>query len=414
MVTRPLPGLLCAQAVSLTGSRMSLVALPWFVLVTTGSATRMGLIGLVEMLPYVLSTVLAAPAIDRIGARFASITCDVGSFGVVAAVPLLHQQGALSFGLLCVLVAMAGALRGPGDNAKYVLLPAAAEVAGTPMPRASALYDAVSRASALLGAPVAGVLIGALGAVGVLVVDAGTFLCAALLVGATAPRGRVRDARDSPNGSYVRAIHQGVRFLARDRILALIVGMLFFTNLLDQGYNAVLLPVWSRDAGHGGLGVGLVVGTFAAGATIAASGMALIRFPTRRRVMFAAAFLLAGAPRFVALAVWDSLGGVLPVALLAGLGAGVLNPILTVVETDRIPGHLRSRVTAAGMAIGFAGVPIGGLLAGMLTITIGVHGTLLAFGAVYLVSTASLWLPAWHGMDSPVWHERHDESVSPA
>jgi len=36
---RPLGGVLAAMAVSLTGTRISVVAVPWFVLVTTGSAT---------------------------------------------------------------------------------------------------------------------------------------------------------------------------------------------------------------------------------------------------------------------------------------------------------------------------------------------------------------------------------------
>jgi hypothetical protein len=41
---RPLGGLLTAIAVSLTGTRVSAIALPWFVLVTTGSATRTGVV----------------------------------------------------------------------------------------------------------------------------------------------------------------------------------------------------------------------------------------------------------------------------------------------------------------------------------------------------------------------------------
>ncbi|WP_330316691.1 hypothetical protein [Streptomyces platensis] len=48
---RPLGGLLAAMAVSLTGTRVSAVALPCFVLVTTHSATWTGLVGFCEMAP---------------------------------------------------------------------------------------------------------------------------------------------------------------------------------------------------------------------------------------------------------------------------------------------------------------------------------------------------------------------------
>jgi hypothetical protein len=52
---RPLAGLLIAEAISLVGSRMSMIALPWFTLVITGSAAKTGVVAFTEMLPYVLA-----------------------------------------------------------------------------------------------------------------------------------------------------------------------------------------------------------------------------------------------------------------------------------------------------------------------------------------------------------------------
>ena len=63
----PLYGWLTADAISLTGTRVSMIALPWFVLVTTGSATKTGMVALAEMLPMVLLKVLGGPVIDRLG-----------------------------------------------------------------------------------------------------------------------------------------------------------------------------------------------------------------------------------------------------------------------------------------------------------------------------------------------------------
>jgi len=66
---KPLYGWLTAEAISLTGTRISMIALPWFVLTTTGSATRTGLVALAEMTPMVILKVLGGPIIDRLGAR---------------------------------------------------------------------------------------------------------------------------------------------------------------------------------------------------------------------------------------------------------------------------------------------------------------------------------------------------------
>ena len=48
---RSLAGLLTAELVSLTGSAMTYVALPWFVLATTGSTAKMGWVLAAEIAP---------------------------------------------------------------------------------------------------------------------------------------------------------------------------------------------------------------------------------------------------------------------------------------------------------------------------------------------------------------------------
>lgn len=122
MSRRPLGGLLVANAISLTGTRIPMIALP-FVLTTTGSAAQTGLVAAVEMTPLVLFKVLGGPFTDRYGGRAVAVSCDPASAVVVAAIPLLHGIGGLSFPVLLVLVGVAGALRGPGDGAKAALIP---------------------------------------------------------------------------------------------------------------------------------------------------------------------------------------------------------------------------------------------------------------------------------------------------
>ena len=89
----PLYGWLVADAVSLTGTRVSMIAIPWFVLTTTGSATLTGVVAFAEMAPLVLLKALAGPLVDRVGARRVAIGADLGSVLVVGLVPLLHTLG---------------------------------------------------------------------------------------------------------------------------------------------------------------------------------------------------------------------------------------------------------------------------------------------------------------------------------
>jgi MFS family permease len=65
----PFYGLVSAYLVSEVGTAMSSVAIPWLVLVTTGSAAATGIVGFAQMAPYVTLQATAGPIVDRVGLR---------------------------------------------------------------------------------------------------------------------------------------------------------------------------------------------------------------------------------------------------------------------------------------------------------------------------------------------------------
>ncbi|WP_158441261.1 hypothetical protein [Kribbella steppae] len=56
----PLVAFLVANVVSICGTRVSAIAIPWFVLMTTGSPFKTGVVALAEMAPLVISKAAAA------------------------------------------------------------------------------------------------------------------------------------------------------------------------------------------------------------------------------------------------------------------------------------------------------------------------------------------------------------------
>src|SRR5437764_10524441 len=115
---RPLTAVLTANVISVTGNWLSLIAVPVFVLATTGSIARTGLVAFWQGLPMVLTAVLGGPLIDRLGRRRVSVGTDLVSAAAVAAIPLLHLAGLLHFWLLCALVTVTGLCRSPGESAR--------------------------------------------------------------------------------------------------------------------------------------------------------------------------------------------------------------------------------------------------------------------------------------------------------
>ncbi|MEO3816905.1 MFS transporter [Plantactinospora sp. B24E8] len=409
---RPLVGLLVAEVVSLTGSRMSMVALPWFTLVSTGSASRTGVVAFAETLPYVLVCALGGPLIDRLGARRVSIGADVASGVAVAAIPLLHLAGLLHFGALVGLVAVAGTLRGFGDNAKRVIFPETVEAAGMSMTRATSVHDGLHRLATLLGAPLAGLLIAVLDAPTVLLLDAATFAVGAAVLAVTVA-GRWRSGEavskvDAPDGhddgpgreSYLAALRVGLRYLRREPLIHGIVLLLFVTNLADAAYGGIIAPVWAAEVVGSSVALGLLSATFATGAVLGNVVFTAVAPKVPRYAIFAVGFLLAGAPRFVALAFLDPLWAVYTVSFVAGLSIAAINPILGAVSYERIPASLRARVLGLTQAAAWAGIPLGGLLGGLAVTGLGLTGAAVVFGAAYLAVTLLPFLmPVWRELD---------------
>ena len=73
----PIFALFGANAVSQVGNMMIMVAVPWFVLETTGSAARVGLTGAAIGVGAILAAVLGGPLVDRLGFRRVSVFADL-------------------------------------------------------------------------------------------------------------------------------------------------------------------------------------------------------------------------------------------------------------------------------------------------------------------------------------------------
>ncbi len=415
---RGLFGLLAADFVSILGTRMSMLALPWFVLITTGSAAETGLVVFAEMGPYVLVQALGGPMVDRLGNWRMTIVSDLLAGCTFALVPILYAADGLSLPLLMALVAVTGAARGAGDTARHVLVPGLAGAAGTSLERASGWYDGVNRAASMIGAPLAGVLVAVTSAPAVVAIDAMTFGASALLIAFLVPRRPTAAAdgaaapipgddgsnlaTDAPTteAGYLASLREGFAHLASDRLLLGIALMILVTNLLDQAFGAVLAPAWAIEVTGSPIVLGLMGALMGAGALAGNGVVAWLAHRLPRRLTFAWGFLIAGGPRFLVMAMASAVSPVLAVAFVAGFGAGGINPILGAVEFERVPVRLQARVLGALGATAWAGIPFGALVGGALVDLLGLQGALVAAGCAYLVTTlAPFVFPVWREMD---------------
>jgi MFS family permease len=390
-VRRPLIVLLAANAFSITGNVFTMLAVPWFVLQTTGSAALTGVASAASALPLVISATVAGPLVDRVGPRRASVLSDLASGLIVVTIPALFLTAGLAYGVLLVLLFVRWLLASPGDTARRAMIPDLAARGGVAIERAAAAYDGVFRGATLAGASLAGVIIAWLGPAPLLFIDGATFLVSAILISSGVPRVAHDDGEGALSG-YLHRLGEGLAFLWRERLLRSVVAIILITNMLDIGLDQVLLPSYARQVEHDPRAFGLLVAAIFAGALVgtAAYGWVGARLP--RRQTFALSLLIGGAVRPLVLAAGVPFGAAIAVIATSGVACGSINPLLNVVQFERIPVRLRARVLGAITAGQFAGMPLGGLLAGFLTESAGLTASLLTFAVIYVLASSPPFL----------------------
>lgn len=399
LCARPLYALFAASIISYTGSVLTLLALPWFVLQTTGSITQTGITAFFSTLPLVISAFLGNSIVDRLGFKRTSVVSDIVSGVCVACIPLLANTVGLAFWQLLVLVFIGGLFKSPGATARSALLPDLADRAKMRRERANAILDGVSRVSSFIGAPLSALLITFIGTRNLLWLDAASFFLSALIIALLIPVMGVVVANAENESSYLRHLHEGVRFILHDPVLLAIIGTVVVMNLLDQALLAVVAPAYIKQVFHSPLPLGWMYGAFGGAAFVGTLIFGAIGHRLPRRLTLGIGSTIGGAIRF-----WILLVPILPLLIvihaLAGLGAAPSNPLIDTILQERVSPEMRARVFGTTTAGAYIGIPIGAVVGGFLVTWIGIQGTLLAMGALYLVTTLSLLVnPALQEMD---------------
>jgi predicted MFS family arabinose efflux permease len=374
---RSLRALLAAEVISTTGAQMTWVALPWFVLVTTGSATRMSVVMGAELVGLALFGLPGGRLLGRLGARRTMILCDAARAPIMLVIPVLHWSGGLSFGVLLAVAFALGAFAAPYFAAQKVIVPELLGEGEQQVTDANALFQAANRTTILLGPVLAGVLIGVIGATSVLVVDAATYVVSVALV-AVFVRSRP-PVEQEPEHRQIRA---GLRFLARDPLLR--VWWPAFA-LGDAAWTAffVTVPVLVLDRfGHHPAIVGWLIASFGVGAVV--GNVLSFRYLTQRfdgLSIFTTFIVVQVAPLWL---LWLPVPAVVLSATIfvAGIGNGLVNPSLHTISTLRVPAPMRPTVMTTVMTVWALVNPLGLFVAGPVLDAVGTAPVLVGFAAV--------------------------------
>jgi len=393
-----------SEGVSVVGDQFHAVALSWLVISLTGSGLALGTVLIAISVPRALLLIPMGVVADRRSPRTLMLGSHLARAGIVAAITLLVVSGNASIPALAALGVLFGAADAVYMPSQQAFIPRAVPADG--LPSANALLQGTYQLTGIVAPPLAGLVVAAAGTGIAFGVDAASFVLAAgfiVLISGAAARAVSPSAGpqavDAPGPAgeaaapahpaeahepFLRALVGGMRYLAEDRAIGIMLCVSLVLNFSLNGPAAVGLPWLAQLRFHAGAtGLGLLDAGWAAGGlagTVVAGGVRLERQGRRLLLLIGAsgvAFGLVGV------------AGSLPVAVglfaFGGFCIGYVNIVSLSWVQARVESSMLGRVMGLVMLVGFGISPVSMAVAGAL---IDVNSTALFLGAGALVVVA--------------------------
>jgi len=265
-----------AQAISVAGDRLALVALTVLVFDRTHSPLLTAAAYAAGFLPWLVGGVLFGAVADRWPRREVMVGCDLARAVLVAVMVLPGVPLPALVGLLAVVTSLAP----PFEAARSSLLPDILD--GDRYPVGLAVVQTTFRSAMVLGYAAGGIAVAVIGSRSALALDAATFAASAALV-RWGIRARPAAARRTAR-SLGAEIAAGVRLVVTDRALRtlMLLGWLVAFYAVPE---AVAAP-YASELGGGAAAIGLILAASAFGYVVAAPVfMRLVAPPQRLRTM---------------------------------------------------------------------------------------------------------------------------------
>ena len=377
------------QLVSLSGTQLRLVAIPYQIYLLTGSSFDVGLIGLFQAVPLISLALFGGVIADTFDRRRLLLVTQVGLACTSAALATGTQLGLASVPFLYAFTAIGAGFSAVDGPARGSLTPNLVE--RRQFAAAITLNQVLFQTAAIAGPALAGVVILNLGLAGAYWIDVGSFIVAIVAVAAMVVPPREPRAHQP----VMRALVEGLSYLRANRIL-------FSTFVLDFlatffGSPRALFPFYAdRIFAVGPQGLGLLFAAPGVGSLIAA----LTSGWTKRVRHQGVAVLLAVAAWGLAIAGFGLMndGLFIPALVFVALaqGADTVSAIFrSTILLTVVPDYLRGRLVAISSMFFLGGPYLGQVESGIVADLVSPVFSVVSGGVATLLSVVgvALWAP---------------------
>ncbi len=388
------------QSISLIGTWMQRIALPWLVYHITGSVFLLGLVGFAGQIPTFILAPLAGVLSDRWNRYYVLIVSQVVAMIQAIILTGLFYTGTIQVWHIVVLNMVLGIFNAfdvPSRQALVIDLVERKEDLGN----AIALNSLMFNGARLIGPPLAGVLLASAGEGICFLSNAISYLfvIASLLFMKVPLRKKLKSKTH-----ILRDMQEGFNYAFGFAPIKHLILLLAIVSLMVMPY-VVLMPVFAKEILHGGSNTfGYLMGGAGFGALLGGLYLA-----SRRTILRMSSLVpISAAVSGIGLIAF-SFSRFFPLSLFSMIvaGSGMMlhtassNTILqTIVEEDK-RGRVMSIYTMAIMGT----APFGSLMAGGLAKIIGAPNTILAGGIVCIIGALFFFrrLPDLKNLVHPIY-----------
>ncbi|MBE3598630.1 MAG: MFS transporter [Limnochordaceae bacterium] len=267
-----------AQAVSTLGSQITFVALPLTAAAVLGaSPAQMGLLGIVEYVPFILFGLLAGAWVDRLPRRAVMVVADLVRAAILVSVPAAALAGRLTMEHLYIVAFVGNTLTAFFDAALQAYVPSVVRKAL--LIEANSMLQVVYSLARIAGPALAGLLSSWFAAPLVITLDAVSFLISAILLSTIRATESTSTSRTG-HRSIWHEIGAGLSSVWRNPMLLAIAGSGATFNLFHIAMGAVFILFLTQYLHLDQASVGMIFAVSNIGSLVGAA----LAGPVRRRL----------------------------------------------------------------------------------------------------------------------------------
>jgi len=363
------------QSISLIGTWMQRIALPWLVYHMTGSPFLLGLVGFAGQIPTFLLSPVAGVVVDRFSRYKVLLITQILSLVQASILAALALTGAIQIWhivLLSIIFGCINAFDTPSRHSFVIEMVEKKETLGN----AIALNSLMFNGARLIGPSIAGVMLATTGEGVCFLINAISYL---FVIGSLLMMHIPKKEFPRKETKMLKELKEGFNYTFGFLPIKHIIILLAIINLMGSSYQ-VLMPVLAKEVLHGGSDTfGFLMAAAGFGALIGAAYLASRESVLRLGRIIPSAATVFGAG-LVALAFTNIFSVTMGLMFIIGFGlmlnTASCNTILQTITSDQMRGRVMSFYTMAIMGT----APFGSLLAGSLARLIGTQYTILIGG----------------------------------